>query len=181
MDYTALSPCRGLLYQPTICGRIAPLTISVDEPLVWRLYDVARGLATATGGGVGGQAGGAGASAAASSTTSSIQQRQQSQVATAELPLLIDLLTFDDVQITLSTRTDMAVRPRWANQVRLGSAAQQLPNSCSTPPDSSLPAVAQQPGPSFSPLFPRHFPPAVHPADQRLPELHGAGGDAERV
>lgn len=99
--------CRGLIYQPTVCGAIASLKISIDEPLVWRLYEFARGLQ----------------STSTASTTASPGgpegSSQQSQVAVAELPLQIDLLTFDDVQITLSTRTDTTVRPRWANQVML--------------------------------------------------------------
>lgn len=41
------------------------------------------------------------------------------QVASADLPLQVDLLSLDDLPLRLSFRTDKATRPRWANQMWL--------------------------------------------------------------
>ena len=133
---------RNASYMPTVAGRVAALRLSVAEPIVWRLLDLVGsiGAATATGAadapdarGAGG--GGGGAAAATNggrrggggqqqqqqadkqaAAQQQQQQQQHQQVAKADQPLQIDLLSLDDLALRVSLRTSRAARPRWAHR-----------------------------------------------------------------
>eukprot|EP00879_Flechtneria_rotunda_P005415 GHRR01005707.1.p1 GENE.GHRR01005707.1~~GHRR01005707.1.p1 ORF type:complete len:1494 (+),score=564.87 GHRR01005707.1:1093-5574(+) len=133
---TQPSRFRGALYTPTICGRVAALRLRLSETLVWRLYDLSQSLAasshkTDAGAGEGGSSDPAGkpnaqsrrhavgvsssgvTAAAAGATAGGAVQ----QVASADLPLQVDLLSLDDLPLRVSFRTDKSTRPRWANSM----------------------------------------------------------------
>jgi hypothetical protein len=137
------SRMRNAVYMPTIAGRIASLRICIAEPVIWRILDLANSIGAATvGGGAGGAAGGgdsrtrsraaaapapgaagpasAGGGGAAAATASGAAGcpagANKQQVARADQPLQVDMLSFDDLKLRVSFRTSRASRPRWAHR-----------------------------------------------------------------
>ncbi|GFR52314.1 hypothetical protein Agub_g14851, partial [Astrephomene gubernaculifera] len=98
---------RHALHVPALSVRLLPLRVALSEPFLWRLVGWGEALGSAGGGGGGG----------------AVQSRSPASPASPDLPLLLDVLSLEEVRLRVSFRPDARSRPRWAagsGLVRLG-------------------------------------------------------------